>query len=42
MNSKMDKTFTETVFAFSMRFQHIGLDLQENQAHNSKEPKILV
>ncbi len=36
------KLFTETVFAFNLHFQHIGLNLQENQVHHSKECKILV
>ncbi len=38
------KLFTETVLAFNLHFQHmeLGLDLQENQMHHSKEREILV
>jgi hypothetical protein len=35
------KLFTETVLAFNFYFHHIGLSLQENQVHHSKEPKTL-
>jgi hypothetical protein len=38
MCRKMDETiFTETVFPFNLYFQHIGHNLQEIQAHHSKE-----
>jgi hypothetical protein len=36
------KIFTEAVFAFNLQLQYIGLNLQNNQVHHSKEPKILV
>jgi hypothetical protein len=36
------KHFTETVLAFNLHFQHIGLNLQENKVHHSKEREILV
>jgi hypothetical protein len=34
---KWTKIFTETVLASNLYFQHIGLNLQENQVHHSKE-----
>jgi hypothetical protein len=34
---KWTKHFTEADLAFNLHFQHIGLDLQENQVHHSKE-----
>jgi hypothetical protein len=39
---KWIKLFTKTVFEFNLHFQHIGLTLQENQVHHSKERKLLV
>jgi hypothetical protein len=39
---KWIKLFTENLFAFNMHFQHIGLNLDENQVHHSKERGILV
>ncbi len=39
---KWIELFTETLLAFNLHFQHIGLNLQENQVHHSKEPKTLV
>ncbi len=39
---KWIKLFTETVFAPNIHFQHIGLKLQENQVHYSKERKFFV
>ncbi len=39
---KWIKVFTKTVFEFNLHFQHIGLTLQENQVHHSKERKLLV
>jgi hypothetical protein len=37
---KWIKHFTETVLAFNLHFQHIGLNLQEYKVHHSKEPEI--
>ncbi len=34
---KRIKLFTETLLAFSLRFQQIGLSLHENQVHQSEE-----
>jgi hypothetical protein len=34
---KFYKLFTGTVLAFNLYFQQIGLNLQENQVHHSKE-----
>ncbi len=31
-----------TMLAFNLNFQHLGINLQENQVHRSKERKILV
>jgi hypothetical protein len=31
-----------TLFAFNLHFQHIEINLQENEVHHSKERKILV
>jgi hypothetical protein len=36
------KLFTEPVPTINLHFRYIGLNLQENQVHNSKEQKILV
>jgi hypothetical protein len=36
---KWIKLFTETVLAFNLHFQHIGLNIQEKQVHHSKERK---
>jgi hypothetical protein len=37
---KWIELFTETLLAFSLHFQHIGLNLEENKVHYSKESKI--
>jgi hypothetical protein len=42
MYRRTDKKFTETVLAVSLHFQHIGLNLQENQVHHSKEHKTVL
>jgi hypothetical protein len=34
---KWIKLFIEAVLVFNLHFQHIGLNLQENQVHHSKE-----
>ncbi len=34
---KLIKLFTETVLAFNMLFQHIGLNLRKTQVHHSKK-----
>ncbi len=39
---KWSKLFTEALLALNLHFQHLGLNLQENQVHHSKDPKILV
>jgi hypothetical protein len=39
---KWIKLFMETVLAFNHHFQHIELNLNENQVHHSKERTILV
>jgi hypothetical protein len=39
---KWSKLLTETVFAFNLNFQQLGLNLQENKVHHSKERKMLV
>jgi hypothetical protein len=39
---KWIKLFTETLLAFNLHFQQIGLNLQENQVHHSKKRKILL
>jgi hypothetical protein len=36
------KLFTETDLAFNLHFQHVVLNLQENQVHHLKEREILV
>ncbi len=33
---KLIKLFTETVLAFNLHFQNIGINLQENKVHHSK------
>ncbi len=42
LTGKWIKLFFETVLAFNLHFQHIGLNLRENQVYHSKERKILV
>jgi hypothetical protein len=37
---KWIQLFTETVLAINLHFQHIKLNLQENQVYHSKELKI--
>jgi hypothetical protein len=39
---KCIKIFTETVPAFNLHFQHIGLNLPENKVHHSKERTLLI
>ncbi len=39
---KWIKLFTEIVLGVNLHFQQLGLNLNENQVHNSKEPYILV
>jgi hypothetical protein len=39
---KWIKHFTETVLAFNLHFQQLGLNLDENKVHHSKERTILV
>jgi hypothetical protein len=41
---KWMKLLTETVLAFNLHFQHIGLrsNLQENQVRHSKDRKMMV
>jgi hypothetical protein len=42
MYVKVDATIYETYVCIKLRFQHIGLNLQKNQVHHSREPKIRV
>jgi hypothetical protein len=39
---KWIRLFTETLLAFNLHFQHIGLDWQEDKVHHWKERKILI
>jgi hypothetical protein len=39
---KWIKLFSETVLAFNLHFQDIGLNLKQKQVYHSKERKILV
>jgi hypothetical protein len=39
---KLIKLFTETLLSFNYHFQHIGINLQENKSHHSKERNILI
>ncbi len=36
-NGKWTQLFTETVLAFNLHFEQLGLNLEENQVHHSKE-----
>jgi hypothetical protein len=38
---KWIKSLIETVLAFNLHFQHIGLNLQENQVNHLKESKMV-
>jgi hypothetical protein len=42
MYKKMDKTIHGNCVAFKLNFQQLGLNLQENKAHHSKEHGIMV
>jgi hypothetical protein len=39
---EMDSTIYGRRACVNLRFQHIGLNLQENQVHHSKESKIMI